>query len=291
GTTYYFGKNILGDVVEILLNGNVIAKYWYNAWGEVLKVTDPQGNVISGDTHVANVNPFRYRGYYYDTESGFYYLNSRYYDPVVKRFINADGQLNMDSLQGVNMYAYCEGNPVGYVDGSGGKPVPFEYFGPSNYDYGSVRKDIKDAPDIEDVEETGPTTFNCYGNALQKAIIAHPSEFMAGDSTEELFAAVCQDLGKNNVRRLNSINDPIGYDEYMVAVKGGWADYHFIVLLEEGWYNKSGGKRQGLYVDESFVTANFWIATYMENGVAMQEDMYYFYETIYFAVKIGWDKR
>ena len=61
-----------------------------NAWGKALSVTDGSGNVITDKYHVGNQNPFRYRGYYYDTESGFYYLQSRYYNPEVERFINAD---------------------------------------------------------------------------------------------------------------------------------------------------------------------------------------------------------
>ena len=70
------------------------------------------GNAYGVDACVLN-NPFTYRGYYYDAETGFYYLESRYYDPNTGRFINADGQLN-NGLLGKNMYAYCENNPVMY---------------------------------------------------------------------------------------------------------------------------------------------------------------------------------
>ena len=62
--------------------GNVHARYTYDAWGKPLSITDGSGNDVSGNpNHMANINPFRYRNYYYDTETGFYYLNSRYYDP------------------------------------------------------------------------------------------------------------------------------------------------------------------------------------------------------------------
>ena len=60
-------------------------------WGKVVSVKDVSGAAITSSTHIANVNPIRYRGYYYDTEAGMYYLKSRYYDPQVKRFLNADG--------------------------------------------------------------------------------------------------------------------------------------------------------------------------------------------------------
>ena len=91
GVRYAFRKNLQGDVIAILdTSGNVVARYTYDAWGKVLSVTDANGNAITSATHVANANPIRYRGYYYDTDTGWYCLNSRYYDPEVKRFINAD---------------------------------------------------------------------------------------------------------------------------------------------------------------------------------------------------------
>ena len=105
GTTYYYVLNQQGDVIRLVdYNGATAASYTYNAWGEVLSVQGPNGNV--GADHIANINPIRYRGYYYDSETGFYYLQSRYYDPVLCRFINADGQLNTDSFLGYNMFAY-----------------------------------------------------------------------------------------------------------------------------------------------------------------------------------------
>ena len=68
------------------------------------------------------MNPFRYRGYYYDESSGLYYLNSRYYDANAGRFINADGELSGGGLQGYNLFAYCLNNPVNMSDPSGHWP-------------------------------------------------------------------------------------------------------------------------------------------------------------------------
>ena len=69
---------------------------------------------------MANRNPIRYRGYYYDTESGLYYLNSRYYDPVTGRFINADGYVSTgQNVTDFNMFAYCKNNPIAYADATG----------------------------------------------------------------------------------------------------------------------------------------------------------------------------
>ena len=90
--TYYYAHNWRGDITSIYDgDGNMVAKYEYDDWGNVLTVTDANNKSITDKNHIANLNPFRYRSYYYDSESGLYYLMSRYYDPVVHRFLNADG--------------------------------------------------------------------------------------------------------------------------------------------------------------------------------------------------------
>ena len=120
-TDYYFVCNWRGDVIRIYDGaGAVVANYNYDAWGNVISVTDANGAAITDSTHIANVNPLRYRGYYYDSETGLYYLQSRYYDPVVKRFINADGYVSTGlGLSDYNMYSYCGNNPICRGDNSG----------------------------------------------------------------------------------------------------------------------------------------------------------------------------
>ena len=117
GSTYYlYEKNLQGDIVGIYTtSGLKVASYSYDAWGNTVS-----SSYTSGYQTAHDLNPFRYRGYYYDTESGFYYLQSRYYDPATGRFLNADGYVNANGdLQGFNMYAYCSNNPVMYRDDSG----------------------------------------------------------------------------------------------------------------------------------------------------------------------------
>ena len=120
-TDYYFVCNWRGDVIRIYDGaGAVVANYNYDAWGNVISVTDANGAAITDSNHIANVNPLRYRGYYYDSESGLYYLQSRYYDPAVKRFINADGYVSTGTgALGYNMFAYCLNNPVTLSDPTG----------------------------------------------------------------------------------------------------------------------------------------------------------------------------
>lgn len=118
---YYFVCNWRGDVTEIYdSTGALAASYSYDAWGKVVSVKDASGAAITSSTHIANVNPIRYRGYYYDSETGMYYLKSRYYDPQVKRFLNADGYVQTgNGLYDKNMFAYCLNNPVNSSDPTG----------------------------------------------------------------------------------------------------------------------------------------------------------------------------
>lgn len=120
GVNYYYMRSLQGDVTAIYnSNGDIVAKYVYDAWGNVVSVTDANGNAVSSD-HIGNVNPIRYRGYYYDIETGMYYLQSRYYMPRFGRFISPDKLFVAgDPITGANMYAYCGNNPVNYSDPTG----------------------------------------------------------------------------------------------------------------------------------------------------------------------------
>ena len=119
--TMYYALNLQGDVVRILnSSGSTLVKYAYNAWGEVISVTNANDVAITSATHIGNLNPLRYRGYYYDTETNFYYLQSRYYDPTIHRFISADSYTSTgQGFVGYNMFAYCNNNPVIYFDATG----------------------------------------------------------------------------------------------------------------------------------------------------------------------------
>ena len=114
GATYFYNLNLQGDVVGIYdSTGAEVVTYTYDEWGKILSVTGTLAGTIG------QINPIRYRGYYYDNETGFYFLQSRYYDPEIGRFLNADSQLNANDINGYNMFSYCANNPVNNIDPDG----------------------------------------------------------------------------------------------------------------------------------------------------------------------------
>ena len=120
-SVYYYGTNAQGDVIAMYdSDGNLCVSYLYDAWGNLLssETYTNAGNIAR------SLNSLLYRGYYFDSESGFYYLQSRYYDPEIGRFINADNQIAGvgGEVLGYNMFAYCMNNPVNMSDSTGNWP-------------------------------------------------------------------------------------------------------------------------------------------------------------------------
>ena len=133
---YYFGKNIQGDVIALYRSDynsgsqsyypTLVATYSYDPWGTPTGIYDANGNAISQTAyHVAAYNPFRYRGYRYDGDTRLYYLQNRYYDPAIGRFINADSpnfaltNPYSDGITDKNYFAYCDNNPINRNDDGG----------------------------------------------------------------------------------------------------------------------------------------------------------------------------
>ena len=116
--TYYYKKNAFDDIIGIYdSNYKEVCTYNYDAYGNILSIKDSSGKDITDTSNVAIINPFRYRSYYYDTETNLYYLNSRYYSPSMGRFINCDSLIGSSkTITGYNLYTYCSNNPVGKLD-------------------------------------------------------------------------------------------------------------------------------------------------------------------------------
>ena len=117
---YYYRKNLQGDIISIhTTDGTKVVEYAYNAWGKVLSVSGTLASTLG------EANPFRYRGYYYDTETGLYYVSSRYYDPEIGRWISPEPNVyygefdEAAGLLGYNVYAYCANNPIMFKDETG----------------------------------------------------------------------------------------------------------------------------------------------------------------------------
>ncbi|MGN0536229.1 MAG: RHS repeat domain-containing protein [Eubacterium sp.] len=116
GVQYFYITNQMGDVIAITdAQGNKLVEYEYDEWGILLSYISYNGNY-----DIACKNPLLYRGYYYDNETGYYYLQSRYYDPTICRFINSDiaeiSQMSKDIPVGTNLFAYCCNDPINNSD-------------------------------------------------------------------------------------------------------------------------------------------------------------------------------
>ena len=149
--TYWYKKNELGDIAEIYGVNGKICEYRYDAWGNYRLIDSGTGMDVTKDqviggistnvsAHIGHINPFRYRGYYYDTETRLYYLKSRYYDPENHRFINADSYASTgQGFIGTNMFAYCGNNPMCYSD-----PDGMRYIDPNIISHGNGRAEYTD---------------------------------------------------------------------------------------------------------------------------------------------------
>ena len=135
GVVYYYVLNAQGDVIGLLnSSGELVVEYKYDPWGKLLETiigVDETDSKYAAYNNMGLRNPLRYRGYIYDRDTGLYYLQSRYYDPAIGRFINADTYTTTDAdgLLSTNMFAYCENNPVMGVDPTG----EFSMFAAANF--------------------------------------------------------------------------------------------------------------------------------------------------------------
>lgn len=236
---FIYKKNGLKDVIGIIdLQGNEIASYEYDSWGKITK--------IAGNMEIARINPFRYKSYYYDEESGLYYLNSRYYDAATGRFINADKHIETYvGIHSNNMFAYCENAPVVRLNSTGEASVGVAN-SISSYSSGYV-------PKYNTLYSWIPETmrrFNCYAFVLNdNSKFIMPGEVSGKKfklNLDVIVANAIEDMKKKgfkNVREINWAYVPQAIKkEVVVAVRIGVDDFHWIRYCNyaSGWLHKPG---------------------------------------------------
>lgn len=216
---YYYIKNNQEDIIGILDSDyNVVANYKYDSWGKILSITDGTGEDVSeNSSHIANINPFRYRSYYYDKETNLYYLNNRYYNPLWGRFINVDNIINSNNdILSHNLYLYCSNNPVSNMDKNGlgllsiiVKVVKCVF---------KIYKKVKSA--IQKINSTNTTTSESTKNNQNLP-----------DYTEALNKVLIKNSAQATVMK-NSVSSPSSLNYFYEQVKsnGEW-DYK----VEENW--------------------------------------------------------
>ena len=230
-TTYYYILNLQGDVVKLIgTDGSIAASYTYDAWGNIL---------LSSGT-MAEKNPLRYRGYYYDSETGYYYLQSRYYDPANRRFINADVYTSTgQGFTGTNGFAYCNNNPVRYEDDCGSLPT---------VSINTVRADTGATRPDNYVEPEAMSFYNKNREFIDQRIERYVSE---NSKVEILYA------GSFRITDSNRENGALWNGLSAGALKGIAGKFLFIPSLFPG---------QKLITEVTVITIEYLISKYIGRG-------------------------
>ena len=213
GTAYAYVKSLQGDIAAILdENGNTVVSYGYDAWGAPLWCTGELAETLG------KVQPFRYRGYVFDEETGLYYLRSRYYNPRWGRFVNADVILFQEKTSGKhNLFTYCHNAPINYADPSGMSIIAL----------GGLLVCVLlvcsgcSAPENnnEETEAVLPPaeTYNCYGYVMREYRNI-PSNLMGDYTVEEMFQKIRKDY-PGRIRRIEGAHAEISANEYRACVR------------------------------------------------------------------------
>ena len=240
-TNYYFAKNLQGDVIALYLwngtsTGTLVATYKYDLWGKPIGIYNASGATISQTAaNVAAYNPFRYRGYRYDADTGFYYLQSRYYDPAICRFINADSIANLGAnsdFNSCNLFAYCGNNPINRADSEGSfwEAIAFGFVAGVVGQYVSdVIGNVKSGKTGLDIFAPTSSANDYIASGVGGAIAAIPGLNFVGTMAVGAVGNVVSDSLKGNINSLGDLGksalrgaaaNGIGYGVSKLAARG-----------------------------------------------------------------------
>ena len=263
GTYYYYIRNGQGDVIKLIDNsGTAQVTYSYDTWGKQISC----GGTLAST--LGKLNPFRYRGYVYDEETGWYYLQSRYYNPTVGRFLSADVMLSTgQGVLGHNTYAYCLNNPGNYSDPSG---MCSFFLGIKYKDCGlptcSTSRNYGASADFIPCSDENTL---CYGyvlgyvymrigkempqsqkhyKILPRYMFGQPEKYDLDAVTEKMVKSIKDIAEKASVTISDDLSIANATDLVIAArvtktILIGVDDYHFAVRLQDGtWADKRGTK-------------------------------------------------
>ena len=301
---YHYVKDIQGNIWGLIdSNGELIARDHYSAYGEYWSkwyVEEGPTSVLQRNNRVRNANPFHYRGYYYDTETGLYYCQSRYYDPDVGRWLNADGYVSTgQGVLGTNMFAYCGNNPVMYTDPSGQSWLALAFISVITLVIsGCTAQPESNYGAASPYTPSDSTDYNCYAYALGekewKYVGGRPSA-VKDFSVDNVAQQVLDDAKEDgrSMRIIDSFDSPIESNEYRIALRTGEADYHFMVQHNDGSWSHKPGLCSTRLIDGDNPSVVAWDAPtinsfyYYITGKVIEIGYvpnYYNSKTIYFAV-------
>ena len=271
-TAYACLHNLQSDVVALLDSaGAAVVKYRYDAWGMPISKTGDLASTLG------TIQPFRYRGYVYDEETGLYYLRSRYYNANWSRFISIDGIMGHTGGIGLhNLYTYCLNLPIMFAD----------HYGYSSTDAATNFGAAKAYRNNRNVN------INCLAYAFgmdYKQDIIVPDGNYDVSHVASIFVRELESEGYN-IRSIEDYNSPIEDDEYRIAFRTSESDYHFMVQHKDGsWSHKPGflpsrkidGENPSEVSWDQYEGSHLWGIIFYEK--VLQEN-WYNSETLYFAV-------
>ncbi|WP_242865870.1 RHS repeat-associated core domain-containing protein, partial [Desnuesiella massiliensis] len=241
GAEYFYLRNAQGDIIGLIDGDGVrVVSYAYDSWGKLISIKDKDGKDVATDTnHVGVKNPYRYRGYRYDNETGLYYLNSRYYNPEWGRFINADGLIGKTGdLLGHNLFAYCENNAINASDPTGFMVTYADVGGTSYYTQNitSLYSNEIAEQEIKNkvVNNAAKYTGNTAASIASSSADSYFASKVASSWSSKIFTpltfkdAVSRNLGKQYfTMKISKITGPLGVASLGISIWDNHANYKY----------------------------------------------------------------